>query len=413
MTSSMLQSAYRRHNHPVAAAHGRITVLIADDEPLVRTLLADCIRLEPLLEVVGLAGSADEAIQLAHCLRPDVALLDFSMPGGGELAARGILEWSSSTRIVAFSGSDDRTTVLDMLRAGAASYLVKGAHPDQIIETVLCAARGASILSAEVASGVIGELTAHLERRDVEESASRLLVDRIHRVIDEHLFGTVFQPIVDLREGRAVGIEALSRFFAEPVQGPDRWFADAELAGLRTELELAAARAALTHLSDIAGDMFLSLNLSPATLTNCGPLFDDADGRQLVVEITEHAAIDDYDALASYLAPVRDRGTRVAVDDAGAGFASLRHALQLSPDFIKLDVSLTRGIDSDRRRHALAAGLIGFANELGAAVVAEGIETRAELDTARELGVQYGQGYFIAAPGPLTLGNTQLSHMAG
>jgi EAL domain-containing protein (putative c-di-GMP-specific phosphodiesterase class I)/DNA-binding NarL/FixJ family response regulator len=398
---------------PQESASERITVLIADDEPLVREALADRIRLEPLFEVVGMAASAEEAIRLASRARPDVALLDFNMPGGGELAARGILGRSPATRIVALSGSNDRTIVLDMLRAGAASYLVKGAHPDEIIETLLRSARGASILSAEVASGVIGELTAHLERRDVEESASRRLLDGIRRVIDEHLFVTVFQPIVDLREVRTVGVEALTRFFAEPVQGPVRWFADAELAGLRAELELAAARAALTHLSDIGSDMFIALNLSPATLTHCGPLFDDADGRRLVVEITEHAAIDDYDALASYLAPVRDRGTRVAVDDAGAGFASLRHALQLSPDFIKLDVSLTRGIDSDRRRHALAAGLIGFADELGAAVVAEGIETRAELDTFRELGVQYGQGYFIAAPGQLPLEEMQLTHPAG
>jgi EAL domain-containing protein (putative c-di-GMP-specific phosphodiesterase class I)/AmiR/NasT family two-component response regulator len=389
-----------------------ITVLIADDEPFVRELLADCLSLEPLFEIVGLVATADEAIQLAGASHPDLAILDFNMPGGGEHAARGILARSPSTRIVALSGTDDRTVVLDMLRAGAASYVVKGGNPSEMIETLLRSAEGASVLSAEVAGSVIGELTAHLERRDVEESESRDRVDRIRNVIDRGLFGPVYQPIVDLRELRTVGVEALSRFTAEPVQGPDRWFADAGVAGLRVELELAAATAAMQRAADLPADMFLSLNLSPPTLALCGPLLDDRADR-IVVEITEHDAIEDYDALGSLLAPIRAHGTRLAVDDAGAGFASLRHTLHLSPDFIKLDVSLTRGIDVDRRRRALATGLIGFADELDAAVVAEGIESRAELDTLRKLGVRYGQGYFLAKPGPLPVSDTHLLHPVG
>jgi EAL domain-containing protein (putative c-di-GMP-specific phosphodiesterase class I)/DNA-binding NarL/FixJ family response regulator len=396
---------------PKEPADARITVLIADDEPMVRQALAECLRLEPLFEVVGQAAGADEAIQLAGQSRPDVALVDFNMPGGGELAARGILESSPATRVVALSGSDDRATVLDMLRAGAASYVVKGAHPEEIVETILRSARGASILSAEVASGVIGELTAHLERHELAQSESRRLVARIRRVIDEGLFTVVFQPIVDLHEVRTVGVEALSRFSGEPMQSPDRWFADADQVGLRAELELATARAAVARIGDIAPEMFLALNLSPVTLPFYEELAGDAGAARLVVEITEHAAIEDYEAVGSEVAAIRERGIRVAVDDAGAGFASLRHALHLSPDFIKLDVSLTRGIDKDRRRHVLAAGLIGFAAELGAAVVAEGIETRAELDALRDLGAQFGQGYFLSRPGPLPLEKTQLSHL--
>jgi EAL domain-containing protein (putative c-di-GMP-specific phosphodiesterase class I)/DNA-binding NarL/FixJ family response regulator len=396
---------------PQAPAHSTITVLIADDEARVREALADCIRLEPLFEVAGLASSADEAIELAGDVRPNVALIDFNMPGGGPRAAKGILERSPATRIVALSGSDDRTTVLKMLRAGAASYVVKGAHPEEIIETILRSARGDSVLSAEVAGDVIGELTAQLERREVEESESRRVVETVRRVLDNSLFSTVFQPIFDLREGRMVAVEALSRFSSEPVQSPDRWFADAGTAGLRRELEVATTRVALAQLKNVDPSLFLAINLSPETFPYFGALVDDADAPRLVVEITEHAAIHDYEAVSSDLAPIRERGTRVAVDDAGAGFASLRHALQLSPDFIKLDVSLTRGIDNDRRRHVLAAGLIDFADELGAAVVAEGIENRAELDTLRELGVHYGQGFFLAAPGALPTRAVPLTHL--
>ena len=134
---------------------------------------------------------------------------------------------------------------------------------------------------------------------------------------------------------------------------------------------------------------------------NLGELTDGLRSEWLVVEITEHSAIDDYSVLTPVLAALRALGIRIAVDDASAGFASLRHALQLEPDSIKLDVSLTKGIDHDRKRRTLAAGMISFAAELGAEIVAEGIEEDAELATLRELGVTYGQGYLIGRPAPL------------
>jgi EAL domain-containing protein (putative c-di-GMP-specific phosphodiesterase class I) len=400
-----------RPSPPIAEDMKSVTVLIADDEPLVRDFLAETVQGHPVFEVVGVAADADEAIGLAEGSLPDVALVDVKMPGGGPRATRGILECSPRTRVVALSAHGDRAIVLDMLRAGAVSYVVKGGEIEEVIETLLRSARGESILSAEVSSGVIEELASHLERRHLEEREQGQLLERIRRVVYEG-FELAFQPIVDLRESRTIGVEALSRFSGEPTQSPDLWFADAERVGLRAELELAAARAAVARLEHVEEGVFLSLNLSPETLPSFGDLADEVGPGRLVVEITEHAAIEDYDAVGEHLARLRERGARVAVDAAGAGFASLRHALQLSADFITLDVSLCQGIDNDRRRHALAAGLIGFADELGAAVVAEGIETRAELDTLRELGVQFGQGYFLSAPGPLPLEKTQLSHLA-
>jgi EAL domain-containing protein (putative c-di-GMP-specific phosphodiesterase class I)/ActR/RegA family two-component response regulator len=391
-----------------------IRVLIADDELLVRQVLVDIVRSHPLLEVVAVAADAEEAILLAGTSKPDVALIDVRMPaGGGARVARAILECSAETRIVAFSGYDDRAIVLDMLRAGAASYLLKGSPRAEILDTIVRSARGESILSGEVAGGILDELASQMDERDLERGEDRRVIERIRHVIDRRLFDPVFQPIVDLAKGLVVGIEALSRFSAEPLQGPNRWFAEADQVGLRVELELAAARAAIDRLEDVEGGLFLSLNVSPKALPFCGVLADDIDPRRLVVEITEHAAIDDYDAVGVHLDRLRTRGVRVAVDDAGAGFASMRHTLQLSPDFVKVDISLIHGIDNDRSRQALAEGLIGFADELGAAVVAEGIETRAELEMLRELGVELGQGFFLSAPGPLPLHEARLSHLAG
>ena len=401
-----------RPSPKIAEDVNSITVLIVDDEPLVRKFLAEIVDGHSLFEVVGVAADASEAISLAEVSLPDLALVDVKMPGGGPQATRGILECSPQTRVVALSAHEERAVVLEMVRAGAVSYVVKGGEPEEIIETLLRSAHGESILSAEVSSGVIEELASQLERRHLEEHEELELRARVRRVIDEALFDPVFQPIVDLGEGRAVGVEALCRFSAEPLQGPARWFADAERVGLRSELELAAARAAVERLGDIPDELYLSLNASPETLPLCGELVE-ARGDRVVIEITEHAAIEDYSALRLVLGSLRASGVRFAVDDAGAGFASLHHALQLSPDFVKLDVSLTRGIDSDRRRHALASGLIGFAEELGAAIIAEGVETRPELDALRALGVPYGQGYFLSPPGPLPLDDRQLSHLRG
>lgn len=122
---------------------------------------------------------------------------------------------------------------------------------------------------------------------------------------------------------------------------------------------------------------------------------------RVVLEITEHDAVEDYEGLVGALTPLRARGTRVAIDDAGAGFASLRHTLQLAPDIVKVDISLTRDIDTDRGRRALAKALISFADEMGMTIVAEGIESEAELKTLRDLGVKYGQGFYLAEPAPL------------
>jgi len=130
-------------------------------------------------------------------------------------------------------------------------------------------------------------------------------------------------------------------------------------------------------------------------------LLDEAPVERLVVEITEHEPVEDYAAFTSALRLLRERGVRIAIDDAGAGFSSLRHTLRLAPDIVKLDMSITRNVDTDRGRRALASAMISFADEMGMAIVAEGVETEGEHATLKELGVPFGQGYLFARPGPL------------
>lgn len=212
----------------------------------------------------------------------------------------------------------------------------------------------------------------------------------------------VFQPITDLHTGAVVGFESLARFDATPARSPSSWFDEASAAGLRPELELATARAAVSSLSELPPHVFLTINASPDVATD--PAFIEAvsaaPAGRLVVEITEHAPIEDYDAFNSALATMRSRGIRIAIDDAGAGFANMTHILRIDADLIKLDVELTRHIDIDARRRALVHSLVDFARSVGSTLVAEGIETEAELLALRSLGVACGQGYHLGYPAP-------------
>jgi EAL domain-containing protein (putative c-di-GMP-specific phosphodiesterase class I) len=119
-------------------------------------------------------------------------------------------------------------------------------------------------------------------------------------------------------------------------------------------------------------------------------------GRRIVLELTEHVPIGDYAQLRTAIDRLGD--VQIAVDDAGAGYASLRHILELRPAYAKLDISLVRGIDGDDLRQAMAAGIQYYALRTGCRLVAEGVETEAEADTLRDLGVDLGQGYLFGRP---------------
>lgn len=226
---------------------------------------------------------------------------------------------------------------------------------------------------------------------------------RISAVLAERAYAVVYQPIVHLVEDRVVGHEALARFSVAPERSPDQWFAEAAQVGLQQALEVALIEAALQGLGQLPGDSYLSLNVSPATIL-AGALDAALEGQplhRLMLEVTEHASVPDYACMAAALRPLRERGLLLAVDDAGAGYASFRHILKLKPDVIKLDGSLIHNLDSDTDCRALAAALIRFAEETGCKVVAEGVETEAELAVLRRLQVNKAQGYLLGRPASL------------
>jgi EAL domain-containing protein (putative c-di-GMP-specific phosphodiesterase class I) len=215
----------------------------------------------------------------------------------------------------------------------------------------------------------------------------------------------LFQPVIDLRSGTMPMAEALARFSSGPVtRSPDEWFNDAHTVGLGTDLEMLAVNKALRALSVLPAAVAVAVNVGPSVVV--APPFVKAmtrvlEPRRVVIELTEGKAVADEGEVASVLMTLRERGLRVAVDDAGSGYAGLARILRLAPDFIKLDRELVTGIDADPVRRAMATALVTFAGDSGAEIVAEGIETAEEAEVIRRLGIRFGQGHYLAKAAPV------------
>jgi EAL domain-containing protein (putative c-di-GMP-specific phosphodiesterase class I) len=212
----------------------------------------------------------------------------------------------------------------------------------------------------------------------------------------------LLQPIVDLATGRRVGAEALSRFPIEWGKPPDVCFAEAHSIGAGDRLELLALRRAADYLDEVSG--YVAMNVSPGTLLtrDCTELLTEFRLDRVVLELSEHDQVADYPALMAVLDPLRAAGMRLAIDDVGAGFSSLRHIIVTAPDVIKLDRSIVDGVSCDPVLTSLVRSLVDFAGGCEARVVAEGVETAADADVLRTLGVDYGQGWHYGRPGPAT-----------
>ncbi len=222
----------------------------------------------------------------------------------------------------------------------------------------------------------------------------------IERILSERAIEPVFQPVASLTTGRLIGYEALARFPDAPERPPSTWFAQANACGLGPELEAAAIRAALEPIGR-PPDTHLAVNVSPSALSGDavkGVLPQDLS--DLIIELTEHEVYVGDSLLANSLANLRERGARIAIDDAGAGYAGLKQVMWVRPDIVKLDIELTRAIHSDPVRMALVESLVRFARRVGAMVCAEGIESHEDIEVLANLDVPCGQGYAIGRPAP-------------
>jgi EAL domain-containing protein (putative c-di-GMP-specific phosphodiesterase class I) len=385
-------------------------VVVIDDEPANVSLLLQLLRRKGLRNVHAISDSR-EALGYVVENDPDLVLLDLHMPGvdGYELlAALRERAGGSYLPVLVLTADTTHQAINRALDLGARDFVTK---PFDIDEVTL---RVRNLLETKELHNTLRHHNISLRRQigdieraaESEEEARQGVLDRISEVLNSGGITMVFQPIVQIPGDRVVGCEALARFPqlpGQPRQGPDRWFADAERVGLGTQLELLAVANALAQLRELPAQMFMAVNVSPpaALAVELQQLLDQVDGERVVLELTEHVPVEDYDAVDAGLAELRRRGVRLASDDTGAGYAGFRHLLGLSPDIIKLDISLCRDIDQDPVRRALAGALVAFAHDVQAQVIAEGVENSRELVTLEGLRVPWLQGFHLGRPGQL------------
>jgi EAL domain-containing protein (putative c-di-GMP-specific phosphodiesterase class I) len=286
--------------------------------------------------------------------------------------------------------------VLKVLAAAPNAYDDTASKTLEQLSTLVAASMYKAIEHAQMRAALEARMgQGERDRKQVHDARERLL-----QVLEERQITMALQPIIRLADGAVAGYEALARFPLEYDLSTGRWFEDAARSGLSVELELAAAAAALTHLAALPTEAFLSINISPETACSerLRQLIAGHAPYRLVLEVTEHTAVDDYARLNKCLSALQETGVRIAVDDTGAGFASLRHVLRLAPDIIKLDITLVREVDQRPRMQALIAALLTFAQGTQADLIAEGVENERQLETLKALGVPFAQGFHLGYP---------------
>lgn len=251
---------------------------------------------------------------------------------------------------------------------------------------------------------VFADITASLienrnqEFKDIEDKRAQ-----IENLLDERAYHAVFQPIFHIQNNKLWGYEALTRF-TNAQYTPDKIFEQADTLGLGSKLGVQVMACALEDGKSFSKSLIINLNATPELILS-GALhelfapYDDLS--RYVLEITEHAIVEDYQEIHLAIDPLRKKGMRLAVDDTGAGYASFRHILLLKPEIIKLDISLIRDIDQNEQKQALTAALVAFSRRGNHLLIAEGVETEAEMAVLRSLGVDLVQGYLFSKSLPI------------
>ena len=354
------------------------TVLVVEDDPAVRRLVCDLLDLDQLVALE--APDASAAMAILSSQRVDLVVLDVGLPG---VTGYSVIDEIRHTPALS-------TVPVLLLTAAGPGHLVAGLD------------RGADDYIAKpfAIDELRARIHAHLrasERWRRRMAPPTLITDDVLAACRDRRFAMAFQPVRDLGTMQPVGFEALARF--DDGRSPAEMFAAARVAGFGVELEIAAAEEAMVAAAALPADAWISINLSPAALLASAELHPRVAelSRGLIIELTEHERVEDYPALT---AAARELGpqVRLAVDDAGAGYASLSHVIALHPALVKLDRAWVDGISDDPVRQALVRGVLGVAEATGSSVVAEGIERDDDLRAVRHLGVELGQGYLLGRP---------------
>ena len=250
----------------------------------------------------------------------------------------------------------------------------------------------------------IADIASVLIEKNIEiELKYKKIMTMVLFVLDHNKIDIHYQPIFSLESNKITGYEALSRFNTTPYKSPDIWFREASQVGLGEELEIMAIQNTIAGIGEFKEDIYISINTSPKHVLNgaIANVLDGVDLKRIVLEITEHDPISNYSDFRKALDPLRKQGLQLAIDDAGSGYSSFKHILELEADIIKLDITLTQNINSSHRKYLLATALCAFSKAINCTIVAEGVETVEDLNTLKELGVDRVQGNLLGRPMPI------------
>jgi EAL domain-containing protein (putative c-di-GMP-specific phosphodiesterase class I) len=368
-------------------------VLVVDDDAAV--LRASSLLLDRAGFKVDSAASAQRALELLHDNTYSVILSDILMEGMSGLdLLRAIRERDLDTPVVMMTAGPSLATALEAMAYGAHRYLLKPVAPETLIETITRASLLADL--------------ARLKREAfaLQEKANLPVDDRVkldaaftRGLAQLHM---VFQPIISISQGKAVGFEALVRSGEPEMRNPAVFFDTAGLLARQPELSRAIYSSVAKRAPDIREDLMIFVNVHPPDLLDDSlhgsgsPLAPHS--HRVVLEITERASIDKMGDIGPVVNDLRRLNYRLAVDDLGTGYAGLASFTQLGPEFVKLDRSLIMGIDEHPTKQRVVQAMYHLCADLGMTVISEGVETKAEMETLRGLGADYLQGYLFARP---------------
>ena len=369
-----------------------VTIVIAEDEPEVREVLRTVIATDAGLRLVGAAEEAETAIELASRHRPDVALVDVRMPGGGGLrATREILARSPDTRVVAFSAFEDVETVLAMLKAGARFYVSKSDSTEEILQAIHRAVEDDGEDRTDIERVVVA-LDAWRGHRTRNGSLDELRTERIRSALEPDEMRIELLPICHLGSGDPVGWQA-SPALTTIERSWSAMLADARSVGMLPELELASVALALEHVRDVPGDDWMCVSVSPETARSSEliGLLDGADVARVVLALNDPNPAFGRAGVERSMRRWREAGVRVGIQDVGCGTDTLRLFVRIQPELIWLDPVLAAGVEEDRSRQRLVEGLVSIATDLGATLIATGVGSRSAAEALSGLGVELGQ----------------------
>jgi PAS domain S-box-containing protein len=376
-------------NAPIEEIAAAICQRVASLPGLDYALLASFVAPDDLRVLAMSAPPDDRTPGLEELSGPDTAAL-YALASAGPWARRTSDVASARLRAIFAARGLEALAIGPIGMLGAIEGLLVIGTRDRVFGRLLVEKMPALAAFSATSSALLAE-RMRIRRQEIEQRAV------IGRVLAEGSFHPEYQPIVELAERDVVAYEALSRF--DDGMRPDLRFRDAWTVGLGPELELATLEAAVAGATGLPPGRWLTLNVSPRLLLQADrlrPILARLD-RPLVLEVTEHEPVADYVALRTAVESL-GRDLRLAVDDAGAGVANFSHLVELRPDFVKLDISLVRGVNADLGRQALVAAMRQFARSSGCRLIAEGVEEEPEAATLQGFGVDFGQGYLFGRP---------------